>query len=178
MSNTNNANLNEEKDFSNKRVNMVLFSGEYDKALAALIMANSARELGAEVTMFFAFWGLMLLRDPEKLSSEDKTLYEKMFSMMTPKGPEELPLSKMNFAGLGKEMLLKMMDSDEAPHLIDFLNGARKKGVKFYGCKMSVEVMGFKEEELIPELEIVDAKEYLKDALNSDMQLFIQLVRF
>ncbi|MPM59849.1 hypothetical protein SDC9_106695 [bioreactor metagenome] len=38
---------------------------------------------------------------------------------------------------------------------------------------MSVEVMGFKEEELIPELEIVDAKEYLKDALNSDMQLFI-----
>lgn len=173
MSNTNNANLNEEKDFSNKRVNMVLFSGEYDKALAALIMANSARELGAEVTMFFAFWGLMLLRDPEKLSSEDKTLYEKMFSMMTPKGPEELPLSKMNFAGLGKEMLLKMMDSDDAPHLIDFLKGARKKGVKFYGCKMSVEVMGFKEEELIPELEIVDAKEYLKDALNSDMQLFI-----
>ena len=173
MSNTKNANPNEEKDFSNKRVNMVLFSGEYDKALAALIMANSARELGAEVTMFFAFWGLMLLRDPEKLSSEDKTLYEKMFSMMTPKGPEELPLSKMNFAGLGKEMLLKMMDSDEAPHLIDFLNGARKKGVKFYGCKMSVEVMGFKEEELIPELEIVDAKEYLKDALNSDMQLFI-----
>lgn len=173
MSNTNNANLNEEKDFSNKRVNMVLFSGEYDKALAALIMANSARELGAEVTMFFAFWGLLLLRDPEKLSSEDKTLYEKMFSMMTPKGPEELPLSKMNFAGLGKEMLLKMMDSDDAPHLIDFLNGARKKGVKFYGCKMSVDVMGFKEEEMIPELQIVDAKEYLKDALNSDMQLFI-----
>ncbi|EQB87821.1 peroxiredoxin family protein [Clostridium punense] len=173
MINTNNDNPNRENDFSNKRVNMVLFSGEYDKALAALIMANSARELGAEVTMFFAFWGLMLLRDPEKLSSEDKTLYEKMFSMMTPKGPEELPLSKMNFAGLGKEMLLKMMDSDEAPHLIDFLNGARKKGVKFYGCKMSVDVMGFKEEEMIPELQIVDAKEYLKDALNSDMQLFI-----
>lgn len=173
MINTNNDNPNRENDFSNKRVNMVLFSGEYDKALAALIMANSARELGAEVTMFFAFWGLMLLRDPEKLSSEDKTLYEKMFSMMTPKGPEELPLSKMNFAGLGKEMLLKMMDSDDAPHLIDFLNGARKKGVRFYGCKMSVDVMGFKEEEMIPELQIVDAKEYLKDALNSDMQLFI-----
>ncbi len=174
MSNTDNmVKSNEEKEFSNKKVNMVLFSGEYDKALAALIMANSARELGAEVTMFFAFWGLMLLRDPEKLSSEDKTLYEKMFSMMTPKGPEELPLSKMNFAGVGKEMLLKMMDQDKAPHLIDFLNGARKKGVKFYGCKMSVEVMGFKEEEMIPELEIVDAKEYLKDALNSDMQLFI-----
>ncbi|GAA0727694.1 DsrE/DsrF/DrsH-like family protein [Clostridium malenominatum] len=157
----------------NKKVNIVMFSGEYDKALAALILANSARELEAEVTMFFAFWGIFLLRDPEKLSSEDKTTYEKMFSMMTPKGPEELPLSKMNFSGVGKSMLLEMMKEDETPRLIDFLNGARKKGVKFYGCKLSLDVMGFKKEELIPELEIVDAKEYLRDALNSDMQLFI-----
>lgn len=157
----------------NKKVNIVMFSGEYDKALAALILANSARELEAEVTMFFAFWGIFLLRDPEKLSSEDKTAYEKMFSMMTPKGPEELPLSKMNFSGVGKAMLLEMMKEDETPRLIDFLNGARKKGVKFYGCKLSLDVMGFKKEELIPEMEIVDAKEYLRDALNSDMQLFI-----
>lgn len=162
-----------DENYSNKKVNIVMFSGEYDKALAGLIMANSARELGADVTMFFAFWGLLLLRDPDKLSLEDKTTYEKMFSMMTPKGAEELPLSKMNFAGMGKGMLVEMMKDDETPRLIDFLNGARKKGVKFYGCKLSVDVMGFKKEEMIPELEIVDAKEYLKDALNSDMQLFI-----
>ncbi len=161
------------ESYENKKVSIALFSGEYDKALAALIMANSAREVGAEVRMFFAFWGLFLLRDPNKLSTEDKTSYEKMLSMMTPKGPEELPLSKMNFSGLGKAMLLKMMKDDEAPELIDFLNGARKKGVKFYGCKLSVDVMGFKKEELIPELEIVDAKEYIKYGLNSDMQLFI-----
>ncbi|WMJ80722.1 DsrE/DsrF/DrsH-like family protein [Clostridium sp. MB40-C1] len=164
---------NDEDNFNNKKVNIVMFSGEYDKALAALIMANSAKELGAEVTMFFAFWGLFLLRDPNKLSSEDKTVYEQMFSKITPKGPEELPLSKMNFIGLGKEMLLEMMKNDEAPLLIDFLNGARKKGVKFYGCKLSIDIMGFKKEELIPELQIVDAKEYLKDAIKSDMQLFI-----
>lgn len=167
------SNSSNDENYSNKKVNIVMFSGEYDKALAGLIMANSARELGADVTMFFAFWGLLLLRDPDKLSLEDKTTYEKMFSMMTPKGAEELPLSKMNFAGMGKGMLVEMMKDDETPRLIDFLNGARKKGVKFYGCKLSVDVMGFKKEEMIPELEIVDAKEYLKDALNSDMQLFI-----
>lgn len=167
------SNSSNDENYSNKKVNIVMFSGEYDKALAGLIMANSARELGADVTMFFAFWGLLLLRDPDKLSFEDKTTYEKMFSMMTPKGAEELPLSRMNFAGMGKGMLVEMMKDDETPRLIDFLNGARKKGVKFYGCKLSVDVMGFKKEEMIPELEIVDAKEYLKDALNSDMQLFI-----
>lgn len=93
--------------------------------------------------------------------------------MVTPKGPEELPLSRMNMVGLGKQMLLEMMEDDKAPSLTDFLNGARKKGVKFYGCKLSVDVMGFKPEELLPEVEIITAKEYLSDALDSDMQLFI-----
>lgn len=157
----------------NKRLNILMFSGEYDKAMAALILANTARELEADVTMFFSFWGLFLLRDPEKTSTEEKSAYEKMFGMVTPKGPEALPLSKMNFAGLGKKMLLDMIDENSAPHLSDFLSGARKKGVKFYGCKLSMEIMGIGKDELIPELEVVEAKEYLKDALESDMQLFI-----
>jgi peroxiredoxin family protein len=154
-------------------MNLLMFSGEYDKALAALILANSAREINVQVTMFFAFWGLCMLRDPDKLSSEDKTAYEKMFGMLTPKGPEELPLSNMNFAGIGKHMMLEMMKEDKAPRVIDFLNGARKKGVHFYGCKLSMDVMGLKKEELIPELEVMEAKDYLQNALESDIQLFI-----
>lgn len=159
--------------FLDKKMNLLVFSGDYDKALAALILANSAKELGVDVTMFFAFWGLLLVRDPEAPTPEDKSIYEKMLGLMAPKGPEDLPLSKMNFSGLGKEMLKAMMKDEEAPSLTAFLNGARKKGIKFYGCKLSVDVMGFKKEELLPELEIIDAKEYLKDALESDMQLFI-----
>lgn len=157
----------------NKRMNILMFSGDYDKALAALILANTAREMQVDVTMFFAFWGLFLVRDPEKISMEDKSIYEKMFGAMTPKGPEALPLSKMNMAGIGKKMLLEMMDEDSTPHLIDFLNGAIKKEVKFYGCKLSMEVMGLKQEEMIPGLEIIEAKDYLRDALESDIQLFI-----
>jgi peroxiredoxin family protein len=156
-----------------KKMNILMFSGDYDKALAALILANTAKELDVEVSMFFAFWGLFLVRDPEKASVEDKTAFEKMFGLVTPKGPEELPLSRMNMAGLGKHMLLEMMEDDKTPSLTDFLNGARKKGVTFYGCKLSVDVMGFKEDELLPEVKVITAKEYLKDALESDMQLFI-----
>jgi len=157
----------------NRRMNLLMFSGDYDKAMAGLILANSAKEIDVDVTMFFAFWGLLLLRDPDKLNDEDKTIYEKLFSNLTPKDPEDLPLSKMNFSGLGKKMLLEMMEDDDAPRLSDFLKGARKKQIKFYACKLSVEIMGFKEEEFIPEVEIVDAKTYLKDALDSDIQLFI-----
>lgn len=156
-----------------KKINLLMFSGDYDKALAALILATSAREMDIDVSMFFAFWGLLLLRDPDNVIEKDKSTYEKLFSMMTPKGPEELPISKLNFSGLGKKMLETMMEESETPSLSKFLNGARKKGVKFYGCKLSMEVMGFKKEELIPELEVIDASEYLKDAISCDMQLFI-----
>ena len=93
------------------KLSLLIFSGEYDKALAGLILANSAKELG--------------------------------------------------------------MEEDGTPTLSNFLEGARKKGVKFYGCKLSVDVMGFKKEELIPEVVLIDAKVYLKDALSSDINLFI-----
>ncbi|MBU3154614.1 DsrE/DsrF/DrsH-like family protein [Clostridium estertheticum] len=156
-----------------KKLSLIMFSGEYDKALAGLILANSAKELGMEVSMFFAFWGLLLLRDPDKIINDGKSSLEKLMGAMTPKGPEELPLSNMNFSGFGKKMLEAMMKEDGTPTLSNFLEGAVKKGVKFYGCKLSMEVMGLKKEELIPELEVIEAKDYLKDALESDIQLFI-----
>jgi peroxiredoxin family protein len=156
-----------------KKLSLIMFSGEYDKALAGLILANSAKELGMEVSMFFAFWGLLLLRDPNINISEGKSSLEKLMGTFTAKGPEELPLSNMNFSGLGKKMIEAMMKEDGKPTLSNFLEGARKKGVNFYGCKLSMEVMGLKKEELIPELEVIEATGYLKDALQSDIQLFI-----
>ncbi|KPU27886.1 sulfide reductase [Caloranaerobacter sp. TR13] len=156
-----------------KRLNLLVFSGDYDKALASLIIANGAKDLGIDVTMFFAFWGLLVIRDPDKIEFEKKSFLQKIFSLFIPKGIENLSLSKMNMGGMGQKMLKKMMKESNKPLLVDFLNGARKKGVKFYGCKLSQEVMGFKKEELIPEVEIIEVYEYLKDALESDIQLFI-----
>ena len=156
-----------------KKLSIILFSGEYDKAMAALILANSAREMNITVHIFFAFWGLSLIRDPDKMSLEDKTTFEKMFSLMAPNGPEDLPLSKMNFAGLGKIMLKEMMEEHDAPDLTAFLKGAQKKGVNFFACKLSVEVMGYKLEEFLPDVKELTANEYLADALEADIQLFI-----
>lgn len=157
----------------NKKMSILMFSGDYDKALAAFVLANTAREMDMEVTMFFAFWGLMLIRDPNKMPEEDKTTWEKMFANMTPKGIEALPLSKMNFAGIGKRMLEEMMEDTDTPPLSAFLKGAINKDVNIRVCKLSCDVMGFTKEELIDEAVIITAEDYLKDALESDIQLFI-----
>jgi len=156
-----------------RHLNILLFSGDYDKCLAALIVANGAMEMGMTATIFCAFWGLFVVRDVDKISMEDKNLYEKMFSSMTPTNAERLPLSKMNLAGIGKSMLLNMMDDNHTPHLQDFLEGARKKGVRFCACKLSLEIMGFKPEELLEGIEVIDVKAYLQDAADANIQLFV-----
>ena len=156
-----------------KKMSILMFSGEYDKALAALILANTAMEINIEVTIFFAFWGLLLIRDPNSMSEEEKTLSEKMFASITPKGIEDLPLSNMNFAGIGKKMLLGMMEDSNTPDINAFMKGALKKGVNMHACKLSCEVMGFSENEFLKEVQIVTAEDYLNNAIDSNIQLFI-----
>ena len=76
---------------------MVLFSGDLDKVMAAFIIANGAAVMDIPVTMFFTFWGLNVLRIEGPVSPKPKkTLMEKMFGRMMPKGPNKLKLSKMN----------------------------------------------------------------------------------
>ena len=157
---------------SNK-INLLMFSGDYDKALAGFILGNSARDIGVDVTMFFAFWGLFLVRQPGKTVTDDKTFYEKVFGTVTPDDPETLPLSKMNMGGLGKQMLLNMMKNENAPKLMNLIQEARGNGVTFFVCKLSMDIMGLKKEELIPEVQVVTAEDYLRDAISSNMQLFI-----
>lgn len=56
--------MSEEK----KKTTIVLFSGDYDKAMAAYIIANGAAAYDHEVTIFHTFWGLNALRKDEPLS--------------------------------------------------------------------------------------------------------------
>jgi peroxiredoxin family protein len=52
------------------RKTIILFSGDFDKAVAAFVIANGASAMDDDVTMFFTFWGLNALRRPEKLSTK------------------------------------------------------------------------------------------------------------
>ena len=58
--------------------------------------------MGKKVTMFFTFWGLSILK---KENLGKKSFIEKMFAMMLPKNSEKLPVSKMNFLGIGAKLI-------------------------------------------------------------------------
>jgi peroxiredoxin family protein len=108
-----------------KKTTIVLFSGDYDKAMAAYIIANGAAAYDHEVTIFHTFWGLNALRKDEHVKVK-KTFIEKVFGKMMPRGADKMGLSKMNFAGMGPKMIKGIMKKHNAMPLPDLIDLAKE----------------------------------------------------
>ena len=124
---------------------MVVFSGDLDKALASFIIANGAAAYGKPVTMFFTFWGLNVIKRPEKVSFAKRGM-ERMFDIMLPSHAGKLPISKMNMSGVGSKMIQAVMKQKNVDSLPAMIAQAQKMSVKMVACTMSMDIMGIKEE--------------------------------
>ena len=162
-----------EEEKKNK-LSMVVFSGDMDKLFAAFSIALGAAAAGMEVTMFFTFWGIASLRDPKK-KVEGKNFMSKMFGFMLPKGKSKLKLSKMNMQGIGTAMMKSLMKKKNVASLDEMLNLAAELGVKINVCEMSMDLMGFKREEMIdyPNLTFCGVATVMDEAQESNVQFFI-----
>ncbi len=156
----------------NNSKSMIVFSNDLDKAIASFIIANGAAAMGRKVTMFFTFWGLNILRRADKPGVK-KDLISRMFGVMMPKGSRKLSLSKMNMAGIGPKMIRYLMNKKNVSSLEELIEQARKNGVNFVACNMSMDIMGIKKEELIDGVTIGGVASFLGSAEESDMSLFI-----
>jgi CoA-disulfide reductase len=151
---------------------LVVFSGDLDKAIASFIIATGAASMGKPVTMFFTFWGLNILKRKDKPSVKKDTM-EKMFDMMLPSNTGKLPLSKMNMAGMGPAMIKNIMAKNNVDDLDTLIANALNMGVKIIACAMSMDLMGIKHEELIPEVEVGGVATYLASTEDAGLNLFI-----
>jgi peroxiredoxin family protein len=155
-----------------KEKTMVVFSGDLDKAIASFIIANGAKAMDNEVTMFFTFWGLNILRKPEPVSVK-KDFMATMFSKMMPRGSKKLGLSKMNMAGMGPKMIRKVMDNHNISSLEELMKIGIDSVIRIVACQMSMDLMGITKEELIDGIEIGGVATYLDAADDSNVNLFI-----
>jgi len=151
---------------------IIVFSNDMDKALASFVLANGAAATGRNVTMFFTFWGLSVLRKP-KAPQVKKDVLGSMFSMMLPKGMKKLSLSGMNFAGMGPIMMRFRMKQKKVDQLESMFSQARMAGVRMVACQMSMDIMGISAEELLDGVEIGGVASYMEAASYSGVNLFI-----
>ncbi len=161
-----------EPSSSRKKKSIVVFSSDFDKVMAAFVIANGAASMGSEVTLFFTFWGLNVLRREEPVRTE-KNLIESMFSRMMPRGPHKLGLSKMHMGGVGLKIMKSIMSDKKVDSLPDLIRNAIDNGVKMVACAMTMDVMGIKKEELIDGVEIGGVATYLDHAEDGNVNLFI-----
>ncbi|USK57521.1 DsrE/DsrF/DrsH-like family protein [Cytobacillus solani] len=155
-----------------KKTTIVLFSGDYDKSMAAYIIANGAAAYDHEVTIFHTFWGLNALRKDEQIDVK-KGFMEKMFGKMMPRGAEKMGLSRMNFAGFGPKMIKDVMKKHNAMSLPQLIEMAQEQEVKLVACTMTMDLLGLQQEELLENIEYAGVAAYLADAEDGNVNLFI-----
>lgn len=156
-----------------EKVTLIVFSGELDKALAAFNIAIGAASSGMEVSMFFTFWGLNVIKKNHGLIKSNGIM-RKLLNRMNRGGSRRLPLSKFHMMGLGTWMMKRLMKDINFPQLEELITMAKEMNVKFIACTTSMGMMGIGKESFIPEVDrFAGVATYLADAHESKINLFI-----
>jgi peroxiredoxin family protein len=153
------------------KMTIILFSGELDKAIAAFTLATTAAAGNMEVTIFFTFWGLNILKKERLTLSATQKLMQKLFNLMS---TSSLPISRLNMFGMGAWMMKKLMKKTNAASLQDLMKLAKELGVKYIACTTSCGVLGLTAENLLGEVDVfAGAATYLSEAKEAKINLFI-----
>jgi peroxiredoxin family protein len=124
-----------------EKFTLVLFSGDLDKALAAFILATTAASMGMEVTMFFTFWGLNVIKR-NKGGIKSQGFKKKMLNILNRGGSQRLKLSRFNMLGIGTWMMKLLMKESKYPSIDDFISMAQEMGIKMIPCSTSCGLLG------------------------------------
>ena len=162
---------------------IIATKGTLDWAYPPFILASTAAALGWDVTIFFTFYGLLLLK--KKLAAQVSPLGNPAMPMKMPFGPKwfqdyEWPMPNLLMAGVpGFEKvatgLMKKTFKNKGVATVEELRElCLEADVKMVACQMTVDVFGFDASEFIPEVtDFVGATSFLPVAQTSDVCLFI-----
>ncbi len=131
---------------------LIAASGDLDKAWPVLILATTGAAYGMDVTVFFTFWGLGILKK-EDAGFHGEDWRQRMLSVFHRGHPEKLGLSKLNFGGMGARMMKDLADKNKVASVQELLELAQQMAVKLWPCQMTMDLMGLEEDHLIDGLD-------------------------
>jgi len=155
-----------------KSTNIILFSGDYDKAMAAYIIANGAAAYDHKVTIFHTFWGLNALRK-DNPPAVKKGFLERQFARMMPRGADKMGLSNMNMGGMGPKMIKQVIGKHNAMTMPQLIEMAQEQDIHLVACTMTMDLLGLQQEELLDGVTYAGVAAYLADAEDGNVNLFI-----
>lgn len=127
-------------------------------AYPSLILALNAVRLGHEATLFYTFMGVNIVRKG----------YLAKLKFHPPGFMGAIP----GMSTLATSMMKKQIEKANIPDVEDLLEMAQIEGVRLVACKMTMEMMQIPESDLIEDVEIMNAEQYLKMASQCAINMF------
>ncbi|MDH3377223.1 MAG: DsrE/DsrF/DrsH-like family protein [Gammaproteobacteria bacterium] len=158
---------------ADKKLAIIATKGTLDWAYPPFILASTGAALGYEVSVFFTFYGLQLLR---------KKLNLKVSPLGNPGMPMPMGMDKW-FPVLGtaipgmESMMTAMMKNKIKQKGVASIEELRslciEADVKLIGCQMTIDLFDFQRDELLDEIDLGGAATFFEFAGESDVSLFI-----
>ncbi len=154
-----------------QKMTIIASKGSLDMAYPPLILATTAASMDFEVTIFFTFFGLELI----KKGNADNL---KISPLGNPALPMPMPIPSLVASLPGMEavatsMMKAMFKKHGVASISELLGLAKESGVKLIACQMTMDVMGIKQTDVIDGVEFGGAAAWLDAAADSQINLFI-----
>ena len=178
-----NENMQRHKESKTPSMAIVVTKGSLDWAYPPFILASSAAALGWEVSLFFTFYGLSLLK--KDLDLEVTPIGNTAMPMKMPFGPQWFKGINWNipnavasnvpgFEKLATTMMKKTLKNKGVASIEELRELSLEADVKMIACQMTVDLFGWDMDDFVPEVaDWVGAASFLPTAQEADVTLFI-----
>ncbi len=152
-----------------KRLMLIASKGDIPGAYTPLILGSTAAAMDYEVSIFFTFFGLNMLKKNNLKKIKITPAGETAMPMPIPQIVGMLP----GMTGMATMMMKSWMKKANVATLQELMDLSIEAGVNLIACQMTMDVMGFKREDLIDECVVGGAATMLEFAAEADITLYI-----
>ncbi len=160
---------------TNKKMTIIVTKGTLDWAYPPFILATTAAAMDVEVSMFFTFYGLQLLKkdlDHLQISTLGNPAMEMPLMGMNMKMPN-IVSALPGVDAACSTMMKNLIKKKGVASIPDLREAAIESDVRLIGCQMTMDLFEWSQDDMIEGIEIGGAATYMERALKSDMNLFI-----
>jgi peroxiredoxin family protein len=158
-------------DETGRKICFICSKGTLDMAYPALIMASGALGEGVETHLFFTFWGMDMITKERQEDLQftwlgNTAMHPPGKNMHMPQGLAGLP----GMTGVATKMLKKQIAEQGVPEVPEFLEMLHDMGAQLWACKMSFDMMGLTDDDLVDEVEaVINVADFIE--LSDDAQV-------
>ena len=165
-----------------KKMALIASKGTLDWAYPPFILASTAAAMDMDVSVFFTFYGLTLLKKDIKAKVAPAT--NPAMPMKMPFGPQgfqniEWPMPNVlmgnvpGFETMATSLMKQTFKKKGVATIEELRDICIESDVKLIGCQMTMDVFGFEKDDFVDGVDIGGAATFLEFAAESDIQLFI-----